>query len=163
MGEIEQRIGARVRWVRELSQLSQAELGERLGEKLGRAWSRQAVSVAEKGGRAFTAAELVAISEVLDTTIADLFRPAIDDIASIAQATLDNARADRLQIARAKSQYAKSVHSAAQWVAEDESHRAALAALAEARRADPHPSAASDVEFIEAVFKHGAPDRQEGE
>jgi transcriptional regulator with XRE-family HTH domain len=45
---------------------------------LGRAWSRQAVSTAEAGGREFTAVELMALAVVLDVPISWLFLPRAD-------------------------------------------------------------------------------------
>lgn len=75
---IEDVIGQRIREVREINDVTQGQLGERLGELLGREWSRQAVSTAEKGGRAFTAAELVAIAHALGTTVPRLMTPAVD-------------------------------------------------------------------------------------
>jgi hypothetical protein len=44
--------------------LLQAELGKDLGEYLGKTWPRHAVWAAERGQRAFTAAELRALVEV---------------------------------------------------------------------------------------------------
>lgn len=55
--------------------MTQAELGEQVGRYLGRTWSRQTVSAAEKGGRAFTALELVVISVVLGVPLNVLFLP----------------------------------------------------------------------------------------
>ncbi|MFG2021107.1 helix-turn-helix domain-containing protein [Actinomadura geliboluensis] len=75
---IEDVIGQRIREVREINDVTQGQLGERLGELLGREWSRQAVSTAEKGGRAFTAAELVAIAHALGTTVPRLMTPAVE-------------------------------------------------------------------------------------
>ncbi|WP_016691454.1 helix-turn-helix domain-containing protein [Rhodococcus rhodochrous] len=72
---IEEVIGTRIQQRREQLGLSQAKLGEMLAATLGKPWSRQAVSLAEKGGRAFVAAELVALAESLDISIAQLFVP----------------------------------------------------------------------------------------
>jgi hypothetical protein len=55
--------------------MSQADLGRALAPLLGRPWSRQAVSAAEKGGRDFKIAELVAIARVLETTVGQLALP----------------------------------------------------------------------------------------
>ena len=48
---------------------------------LGRPWSRQAVSAAEKGERSFGAAELVALAAVLHATVGDLLRPPVQEAA----------------------------------------------------------------------------------
>ena len=69
---IEEAIGTNVKSRREALSLTQKQLGERLGDHLGRAWSRQAVSSAEQGGRDFRAAELVALAKVLETSVGRL-------------------------------------------------------------------------------------------
>lgn len=73
---IQEVVGERVRERREVLGLTQQQLGERLAPHLGRTWSRQAVSAAEKGGRDFAAAELVALGLVLDVMPAALLTPA---------------------------------------------------------------------------------------
>ena len=72
---LEQVIGHRMRDRREEMALTQEQAGQRIGELLGRPWPRQAVSAAEKGDRAFTAAELVAIAFALDTNVSWLLTP----------------------------------------------------------------------------------------
>lgn len=72
---IEVVIGLRMHETRRAKELTQEQFGQSLGELLGRAWSRQAVSSAEQGGRQFTAAELVAIAHVLNTTVPALMTP----------------------------------------------------------------------------------------
>jgi hypothetical protein len=52
--------------------MTQEEFGRRVGLLLGKVWSRSTVSVAEKGGRAWTGDEIFAASEVLDTRPARL-------------------------------------------------------------------------------------------
>lgn len=74
----EQVIGRQIRVIRESRSMTQQELGERLGEWLPRAWPRQAVSSAERGERAFTGAELLAVAHVLQTWIGALMMPPID-------------------------------------------------------------------------------------
>lgn len=59
--------------------MTQAELGERVGGTLGRTWSRQAVSTAEKGGRSFTAVELFVLAFELQVSIGSLFLPVPGD------------------------------------------------------------------------------------
>ena len=72
---VEALVGRRIRAERERLGLTQGELGEKLGEKLGRSWPRQAVSAAEQGNRAFTAAELLAIAFTLDMSVGGMLMP----------------------------------------------------------------------------------------
>jgi transcriptional regulator with XRE-family HTH domain len=72
---VEELVGQRIRAQRERLGLTQDQLGRRLGDKLGRSWSRQAVSAAEKGDRAFTAAELLAIAFTLQVSVGHLLVP----------------------------------------------------------------------------------------
>lgn len=71
----EELVGQRITQIRDRVGLTQQQLGEAIGELLGRPWPRQTVSAAEKGKRSFTAAELVAIAQVLDTWPGRLFIP----------------------------------------------------------------------------------------
>lgn len=66
---IEEIIGRRITVEREKLGLTQAQLGEHLQGLLGRKWSRQAVSSAEKGRRVFAASDLVAFAAALDVTV----------------------------------------------------------------------------------------------
>lgn len=72
---IEDVVGYWITQGREQSGKKQAELGAELGEYLDKPWPRQAVSAAEKGRRAFTAAELVAWAFVLGCTVESLLQP----------------------------------------------------------------------------------------
>lgn len=72
---IEDVIGQRITRAREETGWSQAEIGVKLGGYLGKPWPRQAVSAAEKGRRAFTAAELVALAYVLGYSVETLLSP----------------------------------------------------------------------------------------
>lgn len=72
---IGQVIGERVRVQREARGWTQAKLGELVGSQLGQEWPRQAISAAEKGKRAFTAAELVTFAHVLGVGIGHLLTP----------------------------------------------------------------------------------------
>ena len=73
IGEV---IGERVRAARDDLGWTQTELGKRIGARLGqRAWSRQIVSAAEQGKRAYTAAELLAFASELDVSITHLLTP----------------------------------------------------------------------------------------
>lgn len=71
---VEEVIGRQIAHLRAQRQMSLADLGEALGPYLGRPWSRQAVHQAERGQRAFTAAELTALALALDTSVQVLFR-----------------------------------------------------------------------------------------
>lgn len=75
---IEDVIGRRIAEGREELKLTQAQIGEQVGRYLGKPWPRQAVSNAEKGGRSFGAADLVALSLVLGCTIETLLEPPPD-------------------------------------------------------------------------------------
>jgi transcriptional regulator with XRE-family HTH domain len=70
---VEAAIGRQIARFRETRQMSLTQLGEALGQYLGRPWSRQAVHQAERGRRAFTAAELAALALVLGTSVPALF------------------------------------------------------------------------------------------
>jgi transcriptional regulator with XRE-family HTH domain len=70
---VETAIGKQIARFRETRQMSLTQLGEALGQYLDRPWSRQAVHQAERGRRAFTAAELTAIALVLGTSVPALF------------------------------------------------------------------------------------------
>lgn len=70
---IETAIGQQIARFREARQMSLTQLGEAVGKYLGKPWSRQAVHQAERGRRAFTAAELAALALALDTSVPALF------------------------------------------------------------------------------------------
>lgn len=72
---LEEIIGVHIAEHRAEAGMSQAELGEALSRHLEKPWSRQAVHAAEKGKRAFTAAELVAIALALDVELPELMAP----------------------------------------------------------------------------------------
>ncbi|MFI0134756.1 helix-turn-helix transcriptional regulator [Streptomyces luteogriseus] len=72
---MEETIGLNIAQLRTQQELSQADLGEALGVYLEKPWSRQAVHSAEKGKRAFTAAELVAFALVLECELPYLLAP----------------------------------------------------------------------------------------
>jgi transcriptional regulator with XRE-family HTH domain len=76
---VEEFVGVRVRDRREELGMTQEELGQLLGHPnlLGRPWTKQAVSAAEQGKRAFTAAELFALSVALQTRIPRLLMPPV--------------------------------------------------------------------------------------
>ncbi|MFE5837232.1 helix-turn-helix domain-containing protein [Arthrobacter sp. NPDC056493] len=65
-------IGENIRRFR--GEMSQAELGEKVGELLGGAWSRSTVSQAESGKRAFVAAEIVALAQIFNRSIPEMYR-----------------------------------------------------------------------------------------
>lgn len=70
--KLEKVIGAQIAAARD-GKMTQAELGERVGRYLGKQWSRQTVSAAEKGGRSFTALELLVLSVELEVPLYSLF------------------------------------------------------------------------------------------
>jgi transcriptional regulator with XRE-family HTH domain len=72
---VEEVIGQRMHDARERQGMTQEELGRKIGERLGREWPRQAVSSAERGGRTFGAAEMVAIAAALGTSVGNLLLP----------------------------------------------------------------------------------------
>ncbi len=76
MASIEESIGANIEALRTSMGISQAELGRRLDYYLGNPWSRQAVSAAARGGRAFTAMELIALAAELGSTLPQLLQAA---------------------------------------------------------------------------------------
>jgi len=61
--------------------MTQEEFGRDLGPFLGKPWSRQTVSMAEQGTRAWVAADLLAAALVLHTTVGDLLRPPVEEAA----------------------------------------------------------------------------------
>lgn len=67
-------IGENVKALRR-DRFSAAELGARIGELLGKAWPRQTIYLLEQGERKVSAEEVVALSEVLGVSVADLFVP----------------------------------------------------------------------------------------
>ncbi|MER6199810.1 helix-turn-helix transcriptional regulator [Streptomyces sp. NPDC001586] len=71
--KIEEVIGVNVARLRDGKEMSQSQLGEALSEHLGKSWSRQAVSAAEKGRRAFTAADLLGLARTLEVSVPSLF------------------------------------------------------------------------------------------
>lgn len=77
---IEAAIGKQIARLRETREMSLTELGEAVGRYLDRPWSRQAVHQAERGRRAFTAAELAALALALDTSVPALFLADADQI-----------------------------------------------------------------------------------
>ncbi len=70
---IEAAIGKQIARFREARGMSLTQLGEALGTYLDKPWSRQAVHQAERGRRAFTAAEMAALALVLETSVPALF------------------------------------------------------------------------------------------
>src|SRR6516165_99706 len=77
---IETAIGKQIARLREAQQMSLTQLGEAVGKYLGKPWSRQAVHQAERGRRAFTAAEMAALALALDTSVPALFLADADQI-----------------------------------------------------------------------------------
>jgi transcriptional regulator with XRE-family HTH domain len=80
---VEEVVGRRVRDIRDAKGMTQEQLGQAIGELLGKPWPRQTVSAAEAGRRAFTAVELVAIARALGVYVGHLFTPTIDGAAPV--------------------------------------------------------------------------------
>lgn len=80
--EPQQLVGRRLAEIRESRGMSQADLGQELGKLLKRPWPRQTVSAAEKGERAFTATELLALAWILETPV-EQFLIAPSDVRAI--------------------------------------------------------------------------------
>jgi transcriptional regulator with XRE-family HTH domain len=81
--KIEEVIGRRIREAREYENLSQEDVGRAMARYLEKPWPNQQVSVAEDGGRKFTAAELFALCMVLRRPASYLFLPDPDDIIEV--------------------------------------------------------------------------------
>ena len=77
---VETAIGNQIARLRETRQMSLTQLGQALGRYLDRPWSRQADHQAERGRRAFTAAELAAFALALDTSVPALFLADADQL-----------------------------------------------------------------------------------
>jgi len=75
MSGVAELVGLRVQEARQQHDMTQEQIGAALAEYLGKPWTRQAVSAAEKGNRAFKIAELFALAAVLDTTVVELIAP----------------------------------------------------------------------------------------
>lgn len=71
MAELEEVIGANIRRLREARGMTQTDMARAVPALR----SRQSACVAEQGGRAFVAAELVALAELFGVTIDSLVRP----------------------------------------------------------------------------------------
>ncbi|MHB8297983.1 MAG: helix-turn-helix transcriptional regulator [Dermatophilaceae bacterium] len=65
---IEEVVGQNVARLRNTWGLSQVELGQKIGQECGKTWSRQTVSAAEQGGRAFTVSDLVMLAYVFQVS-----------------------------------------------------------------------------------------------
>ncbi|WP_412080769.1 helix-turn-helix transcriptional regulator [Streptomyces sp. SCL15-4] len=73
-GPAARRIGQHLKRLRQKAGISQAEAGRRIAEQRGvPAWSRQAINAAERGGRAWTADDLVALAAAFGVTPGSLF------------------------------------------------------------------------------------------
>jgi transcriptional regulator with XRE-family HTH domain len=77
---IETVIGRQISRLREARQMSLTQLGQAVGRYLDKPWSRQAVHQAERGRRAFTAAEMAALALALDTSVPALFLADAGDV-----------------------------------------------------------------------------------
>jgi transcriptional regulator with XRE-family HTH domain len=78
--KVEEAIGRQIARLREARGMSLSELGEAMGRYLDRPWRRQAVHQAERGRRAFTAAELTALALALDTSVPVLLHADVEPV-----------------------------------------------------------------------------------
>jgi transcriptional regulator with XRE-family HTH domain len=69
-------IGERMRYYRTKLEISQAEMGKRIGGELGLAWTRQTVWEAETGRRSFRVEDLIALARVVDKPARLFLQPA---------------------------------------------------------------------------------------
>jgi len=93
-------VGVNIALYRKAHDWSGAEVARRMSEYKGISeWSRQALWMSERGNRAFTAAELVALAQVLEVKLADLFLVAPEPVGGEDTRTvkqkLEDARAGR--------------------------------------------------------------------
>lgn len=80
-------IGHNAKAKREAMGMTAAALGEKIGEVFGKPWPRQTVYMMENGERAMVAQEVVALSQLLDMPLLQLFTPPAD-VQSIIAGTL---------------------------------------------------------------------------
>jgi transcriptional regulator with XRE-family HTH domain len=72
-------VGNQIRTIRHRKGLKQDEVGQLIEKYLGKPWPRQQVSAAEKGLRAFTIIDILALSAVLDVPPTDLLYTVLTD------------------------------------------------------------------------------------
>lgn len=73
-GPAAQRIGEHLKRLRKKAGISQAEAGRRIAvQRSAPAWSRQAINAAERGDRAWTADDMVALAAAFGVTPGSLF------------------------------------------------------------------------------------------
>ncbi|MBO1767051.1 helix-turn-helix transcriptional regulator [Allobranchiibius sp. GilTou38] len=131
MGKIEERIGANVRQAREALGISQSDLGVDMEGLLGKSWTRQAVSAAEAGGRAFAAAEVVALATALLIKPADLFEPRLDtDPGDVVNEVIARGARSAVSVAAVQQRYQSEVREFARELADE--HASLLPAFSDA-------------------------------
>lgn len=75
-GPAAERIGQHLKRLRKKAGISQTEAGRRIAEQRGvPAWSRQAINAAERGDRAWTADDVVALAATFGVVPGSLFEP----------------------------------------------------------------------------------------
>lgn len=137
-------IGENMRRMREGSELSQTELGLELGNLLGNTWSAQTVSQAEKGNRAFVAAEMVALARVFNCSIPDLYRRR--DVGNVIVSDIFvMSRTELLSqtMAMESADVSKIIFTAVDTL--DQSHTATIKAMEELRTAESRQQLAIDL------------------
>ncbi|MCT9624264.1 helix-turn-helix transcriptional regulator [Pseudarthrobacter equi] len=134
---IEAIIGENIRKLRvRKGDMSQAELGEKVGDILGAAWSRSTVSQAESGKRSFVAAELVALSVVFGVGIQHLFRHRSGEAVQVSDSyTLSGRRLEALTLSLNDPMVIKAFGLVRELLTEQERLQQSIAGMsAESRR-----------------------------
>ena len=89
-------IGHNIRTRRDALGMTAAALGEKIGDVFGKPWPRQTVYLMEGGDRAMVAQEVLALSQILDMPLVQLFTPPAE-VEGVTAGTI-TVRADALAV-----------------------------------------------------------------